>query len=167
MFEGINVYNADGSVCYGKSKEAGKMALMQTGFSRFVLPLPVLFFPALANIALLKMRMWPRNTNLAKLTELTLCVLSLTMALPASIAMFKQQSMLTRESIDEELKETRHSVKSSSTIDVTKPFEVKEIPISDPTKPMTQKKVEIKKEAVEEKKELGELVQEFYFNKGM
>lgn len=28
LFEGIKVYNKDGSVCYGKSKEAGKSALL-------------------------------------------------------------------------------------------------------------------------------------------
>ena len=97
LFEGIKVFNQDGSICYGKSVEAGKSALLQTGLSRFILPLPVLFFPALTNIALLKLNLWPKNSTMAKLMELTLCVLSLSVALPGSVALFKQQSMLTRE----------------------------------------------------------------------
>ena len=52
------------------------------------------------------MGLWPKNTTLAKLTELTLCVLSLSVALPGSVALFKQQSMLTRDKIDIELQKT-------------------------------------------------------------
>jgi len=80
--------------------------LLQTGMSRVILPFPVLFFPALCNCGLLKMGLWPKNTTLAKLTELTLCVLSLSVALPVSVALFKQQSMLTRDKIDVELQKT-------------------------------------------------------------
>jgi len=58
--------------------------------SRFILPWPVLFFPALANVALLKLGVWPKNTTLAKLTELSLCVLALSVALPGSVALYKQ-----------------------------------------------------------------------------
>jgi len=94
LFEGINVTNKDGSVTYGKSKEAGKTALLQTGLSRFILPFPVLFFPALSITALVKIGCWPRNSTVAKLAELGLCVLSLSLALPGSVALFKQQSML-------------------------------------------------------------------------
>ena len=97
LFDGIKVYNQDGSVCYGRSVKAGQTAILQTGMSRFILPLPVLFFPALANIGLLKLGIWPRNVTLAKFAELGLCVLSLSVALPGSVALFKQQSMLTRD----------------------------------------------------------------------
>jgi len=107
LFEGIKVYNKDGTVCYGKSKEAGKRALLLTGLSRFILPFPVLFFPALMNMALVRMGLWPRHTTLGKLTELTLCVLALSVALPGSVALFKQQSMLTRAQIEPELKDLK------------------------------------------------------------
>ena len=82
--------NEDGSVTYGKSTEAGKSALLQTGMSRFILPLPVLFFPALSVMALMKAGCWPKNNNVAKLGELSLCILSLSVALPGSVALFKQ-----------------------------------------------------------------------------
>ena len=108
IFEGIKVFNKEGDVCYGQSKVAGKQALLQTGASRVFLPFPVLFFPAICNIGLVKLGLWPRNTTLSKLAELTLCILSLSVALPASVALFKQQSMLTRDQIDPELRETEH-----------------------------------------------------------
>ena len=89
-FDGIMVYNKDGSECYGKSIAAGRSALLQTGASRFILPAPVLFFPSFAKILLLKMNVWPKNTFVSKITELSLCIMSLCVALPLSVALFKQ-----------------------------------------------------------------------------
>lgn len=50
--EGITVQSQDGSVEYGKSIAAGKKAIKETAFSRVILPLPVLFFPAIGNAIL-------------------------------------------------------------------------------------------------------------------
>lgn len=147
LFEGIKVFNQDGTVCYGKSKEAGKSALLQTGMSRFILPWPVLFFPALTNVALLKLGVWPKNSTLAKLTELSLCVLSLSVALPGSVALYKQQSMLTRDQIDEELRETKVKKVESKTI------EVKEIPLGLPSKPKQIKKTDFAQQKKTEEKD--------------
>jgi hypothetical protein len=68
---------------------AGKKAIMETAVSRFVLPLPVLFFPAFANAILEKMRLWPKGVATGKFLELGLCICSLTFALPMSIALFE------------------------------------------------------------------------------
>jgi hypothetical protein len=87
--EGVKVQNKEGDVTYGYSKAAGNMAILQTGLSRFLLPLPVLFFPALANMLLEKLRLWPRRPITAKFLELALCTISLTFALPMSVAMFQ------------------------------------------------------------------------------
>jgi hypothetical protein len=51
------------------------------------------------------MRLMPKSTNAAKVIELILCGMSLTFALPMSIALFEQHASLDRELIDEELKE--------------------------------------------------------------
>jgi hypothetical protein len=67
-----------------------------------VLPLPVLFFPAVGNFVLEKMRLWPKNVAAGKFIELGLCICSLTFALPMSIALFEQRAMLRREEMDEE-----------------------------------------------------------------
>jgi len=70
-----------------------------------VLPLPVLFFPAVGNFLLEKMRLWPKNIAAGKAIELGLCICSLTFALPMSIALFEQRAMLQREQMDEEFRE--------------------------------------------------------------
>jgi hypothetical protein len=102
--DGIVVQNKEGDKDYGKSKKAGKKAIMETALSRVVLPLPVLFFPALTNFMLEKLRLWPRNHLAGKFLELSLCCCSLTFALPMSIALFEQRASLSRDDIDEEFK---------------------------------------------------------------
>jgi hypothetical protein len=59
--DGISIQNKEGDETYGKSKVAGQKAIKQTAISRFVLPLPVLFFPAIGNFLLEKIRLWPKN----------------------------------------------------------------------------------------------------------
>ena len=101
--EGIDVQNKKGTITYGKSKEAGKKAIKETALSRFVLPLPVLFFPALTMSLMEKLTIWPRSRNLGRVLELGLCMCSLTFALPMSIALFEQRAVIEREHIDVEL----------------------------------------------------------------
>ena len=88
LSDGINIQDEKGDQVYGKSKKAAKRAVTETAISRFVLPLPVLFFPAVANLALVKMRLWPKNVVAGKLVETALCCFSLSVALPMSIALF-------------------------------------------------------------------------------
>ena len=87
--EGITVQNKEGTVDYGKSVKAGRKAIMETALSRFVLPLPVLFFPAVANSLLHKLRIMPKGNVQAKFVELMLVSISLSLALPMSIALFE------------------------------------------------------------------------------
>ena len=88
--EGVSVFNEDGSVEYGKSKKAGRKAILQTALSRVILPIPVLVFPAIGNALLAQIRLLPKTgTTAAKLVELSLCICSLTFALPMSIALFE------------------------------------------------------------------------------
>lgn len=92
--------------------------------TRFLLPIPVLFFPALANFALERLRLWPRNRLLSKIFELSLVTISLTFALPMSVAMFEQRSRMHRLALETEF----HEIKDEKS---------------------------------------GEIVQDFYFNKGL
>ena len=68
---------------------AGKKAIAETALSRFFLPLPVLFFPAIGTWALTYITLMPRNIYAANVIELTLCLCSLCFALPMSISLFK------------------------------------------------------------------------------
>ena len=105
--EGINIQDESGTVTYGKSKVAGQRAIFETAVSRFILPLPVLFFPALMNFGLEKLRLWPKHNVASKLLELALCTASLTFALPMSIALFQQRSELKTEQLDAEFRELK------------------------------------------------------------
>ena len=86
---GISVQDKDGKQDFGKSKICARKAIFLTALSRVVLPVPVLFFPAIGNYLLVALKLWPKNQKLAKSLEMILCLLSLTVALPMSIALFK------------------------------------------------------------------------------
>lgn len=94
---GIKVKNKEGDVVYGDSKVAGKRAIIDTAITRFFLPLPVLLFPAIANFFLGKANLLPKNVKVAKLLEIFLCISSLTVALPMSIAIFNPQGVITSD----------------------------------------------------------------------
>jgi hypothetical protein len=64
------------------------------------LPFPVLFFPAAVNSLMILASIWPKNGTLAKITELSLCCISLAVSLPASIALFDQNSVLTSDQLE-------------------------------------------------------------------
>jgi hypothetical protein len=65
------------------------------------LPLPVLFFPAFCNFGLVKAGLWPKSAKAGKLLEFGLCITSLAIALPASIALFKSRASLPVEECEE------------------------------------------------------------------
>ena len=90
--EGVDIQSEQGDVTYGKSKEAGRQAIIQTAITRAVLPLPVLFLPALGHSLLSLIRLWPKNRLLSKFMELGLVAGSLTVALPMSVALFQNRS---------------------------------------------------------------------------
>ena len=75
--------------------------------SRFILPAPVLFFPALCNMGLTKLGLMPRNSFACKLIELGLCMASLSVALPLACSIFEQRAMLTVEQLEPEFKDTK------------------------------------------------------------
>lgn len=148
MTEGITVQNEEGDVDYGKSKKASQKAVMETALSRFFLPGPVLFFPAIATSILDKLRLLPKNLLLGRALELGLVSIALSVGLPMSIALYEQKAMLTRDQIDDHLKNLLASDHQSPSKSTTK----KEEPA-----------------AAEEEKRDDDLkyVQKFYFNKGL
>lgn len=99
---GITIQNERGDVDYGVSRAAGRKAVTETALTRCILPMPVLFFPAVSNLVLRKVGLMPKGSAAANLIELTLVLASLTFALPMSIALFQQRASLSRSQIDEE-----------------------------------------------------------------
>ena len=88
MSDGINIQDEKGEKTYGTSKLAAKRAVKETALTRVVLPAPVLFFPAIASALLSKMNLFPTHVVGGKLLEAGLCAISLSVALPMSIALF-------------------------------------------------------------------------------
>jgi sideroflexin-5 len=108
LSDGIKVQSLNSDTTYGNSKVAAKKAITQTAISRVFLPLPVLFFPALGQFLLTKLRIWPRNIIISKFFELVLCAISLGVALPMSLAIFQQRGMITRDEIEENMREIKN-----------------------------------------------------------
>lgn len=102
MSTGISVQDETGEKTYGTSKLAAKRAVQETAFTRFFLPGPVLFFPALANFAIHGVGLWPKHNVASKLMEASLCALSLSVGLPMSIALFQQRSQAQTSQLEEE-----------------------------------------------------------------
>jgi hypothetical protein len=89
MKTGIEVFNSDGTVSYGRSKAAGRKAVVESALSRFILPLPCLCLPALINFMMDAIGITPKGAIAKKVMETTIIAVSLTFALPMSIALFK------------------------------------------------------------------------------
>ena len=94
MYNGIEVTNKNGTISYGKSRAAGRKAILETALSRFILPLPCICLPAIFNFILESMGLLPSGPLASKILESVLIIFSLTFALPFSIALFKQQAVL-------------------------------------------------------------------------
>jgi hypothetical protein len=52
------------------------------------------------NYAMERLRIWPKNLVASKLVEASLCICSLTFALPMSIALFKQRSSISVDELE-------------------------------------------------------------------
>ena len=104
MGTGIEVFNEDGTISYGRSKVAGRKAILETALSRFILPLPCICLPAIFNFILEAMGLIPKGVIASKILETTLICFSLTFALPFAIALFKQNAKISDKGIDKELK---------------------------------------------------------------
>lgn len=89
MNQGIEVFNEDGTISYGKSKVAGRKAILESALSRFILPFPAIFLPAIFNFILEGLGLIPSGPIASKILECSIIAFSLTFALPLSIALFK------------------------------------------------------------------------------
>lgn len=105
--EGVELKNMKGDQSFGKSVIAGKKAVYESALTRVVLPFNVIFFPSIALSILTKLRLAPKGGLSMKLTEMTLCIMALTVSLPASVALFKQQATLRAEDLEDKFKELK------------------------------------------------------------
>jgi len=81
---------------------AGRQAIFQTAGSRVFLPFPAIFLPAIAGSLLQMAKLWPKGNTMGKVLEIGLCTFSITVALPASIALFNDKCCVPAESLEQE-----------------------------------------------------------------
>lgn len=99
--EGITVKDSEGNVL-GKSKVAGKQAIMQVAATRVILPIPVILFPSII-MKFVKVQ----NPRLRMLTELSVITGCLSFALPSAISLFPQESSIDVRELEPEFHNLR------------------------------------------------------------
>jgi hypothetical protein len=100
--KGISFKDDKGNII-GISKRCGVKAVIEGGFTRIILPLPLLVNHFLIK-GISRMNL-PRKLNI--LIELFLCSLALGLGLPLSIAIFKENSSMKKSWLEEEFKNNK------------------------------------------------------------
>jgi hypothetical protein len=72
----------------GISKNCGKEAVLKTGLSRMVLPIPAICLPGVAYFTLDKLGMYPKTGKKKIIFEFMTCVCSLWYAVPLACSVF-------------------------------------------------------------------------------
>ena len=90
MDKGIKIYDEEGE-CYGVSKCSAKKAVLQTAFSRMILPLPIFAIPGISMFMLDKLGMIPQAKVPKTALEIGVLLFSLWLAPPISVALFPQK----------------------------------------------------------------------------
>ena len=101
MKYGINIMDYDGNII-GKSKIAGKYAVLQTAFSRIVLPAPILLFPPYIMKGLQQFSFIKNRAYLHLPLNLSLMIFCLYAALPAACGLFPQKTYLNVNKLEKE-----------------------------------------------------------------
>uniref|UniRef100_A0A915Q391 Sidoreflexin n=1 Tax=Setaria digitata TaxID=48799 RepID=A0A915Q391_9BILA len=101
--KGINVYDADQNII-GVSKVAAKKALRDTTLTRAFLPLPLLIIPPCVMPFLERKYQWITRSNTRHvLISAIVCSLSFAFSLPLSLALFPQESQISRDCLELEI----------------------------------------------------------------
>ncbi|XP_047128127.1 sideroflexin-5 isoform X1 [Hydra vulgaris] len=107
--DGIDVEDENGNVI-GVSKIAAKQAVFETALSRVFLPAPILIFPPLIMSALEKTRFLTKHRRLIFPVNVFVCTMSFGLALPFAIALFPQQSKMSKEKLEPEIADKTKSL---------------------------------------------------------
>ena len=107
LAHGVEVYDTTGKIYYGKSKVAANHSVRETAVSRAMIPFPAMLLPVLVKRGMDWLTLWPRSVPAGRCIELALCLGSFTLAVPMCLAIFPQRCKLTREQMDEGLRELK------------------------------------------------------------
>uniref|UniRef100_A0A8B9KE78 Sidoreflexin n=1 Tax=Astyanax mexicanus TaxID=7994 RepID=A0A8B9KE78_ASTMX len=102
LSEGIDVLDSNGNVV-GSSKIAAKHALMETAFTRVVLPLPIFVLPPMIMAYLEKRPLLKAHRRLVLPVHSLVCLAVFGLSLPLAISLFPQMSEIEASHLEPEI----------------------------------------------------------------
>uniref|UniRef100_A0A3Q2Q7L9 Sideroflexin 5b n=1 Tax=Fundulus heteroclitus TaxID=8078 RepID=A0A3Q2Q7L9_FUNHE len=102
LSEGIDVLDNNGTVV-GSSKIAARHAIMETAFTRVVLPMPIFVLPPIIMSYLERLRFLQRNRRLLLPIHSVVCLVTFGLSLPVAISLFPQMSQIEVSRLEPEI----------------------------------------------------------------
>ncbi|KAM4733163.1 sideroflexin-5b isoform 2-T2 [Anableps anableps] len=102
LSEGIDVLDNNGSVV-GSSKIAARHAIMETAFTRVVLPMPIFVLPPIIMSYLERLRFLQRNRRLMLPIHSVVCLVTFGLSLPVAISLFPQMAQIEVSRLEPEI----------------------------------------------------------------
>uniref|UniRef100_A0A8C8M5Y4 Sideroflexin 5 n=1 Tax=Oncorhynchus tshawytscha TaxID=74940 RepID=A0A8C8M5Y4_ONCTS len=102
LSEGIDVLDENGNVV-GSSKIAAKHAIMETAFTRVVLPMPIFVLPPIIMSYLEKLPFLQTNRRLLLPIHSLVCLATFSLSLPLAISLFPQMSQIEVSQLEPEI----------------------------------------------------------------
>uniref|UniRef100_A0A8K9XAK5 Sideroflexin 5b n=1 Tax=Oncorhynchus mykiss TaxID=8022 RepID=A0A8K9XAK5_ONCMY len=102
LSEGVNVLDENGNIL-GSSKIAAKHAIMETAFTRVVLPMPIFVLPPIIMSYLEKLPLLQMNRRLLLPIHSLVCLATFSLSLPLAISLFPQMSQIEVSQLEPEI----------------------------------------------------------------
>uniref|UniRef100_A0A673BG18 Sideroflexin 5b n=1 Tax=Sphaeramia orbicularis TaxID=375764 RepID=A0A673BG18_9TELE len=102
LSEGIDVLDNNGNVV-GSSKVAARHAIMETAFTRVVLPMPIFVLPPIIMSYLERLRFLQSNRRLLLPIHSIVCLVTFGLSLPVAISLFPQMSQIEVSRLEPEI----------------------------------------------------------------
>ncbi|XP_025766485.1 sideroflexin-5b isoform X4 [Oreochromis niloticus] len=102
LSEGIDVLDNNGNVV-GSSKIAARHAIMETAFTRVVLPMPIFVLPPIIMSYLERLRFLQSNRRLLLPIHSVVCLVTFGLSLPVAISLFPQMSQIEVSCLEPEI----------------------------------------------------------------
>ncbi|XP_041697393.1 sideroflexin-5 isoform X3 [Coregonus clupeaformis] len=102
LSEGVDVLDGNGNVL-GSSKIAAKHAIMETAFTRVVLPMPIFVLPPIVMSYLEKLPLLQTNRRLLLPIHSLVCLATFSLSLPLAISLFPQMSQIDVSQLEPEI----------------------------------------------------------------
>ncbi|XP_018549657.1 sideroflexin-5b [Lates calcarifer] len=102
LSEGIDVLDSNGNVV-GSSKIAARHAIMETAFTRVVLPMPIFVLPPIIMSYLERLRFLQNNRRLLLPIHSLVCLVTFGLSLPVAISLFPQMSQIEVSRLEPEI----------------------------------------------------------------